>query len=127
MTTPDSKFQAGLEIRRRVLGEDYVDNAFASATDFTRPFQELVTRFAWGEIWTRPGLDPKTRSLLNLAIMTALNRPTELKLHIRGALRNGVTQEEIQEVFLQTAAYCGMPAALDSFKIAQDLFTEEDC
>ena len=82
MTTPDSKFQAGLEIRRRVLGEDYVDNAFASATDFTRPFQELVTRFAWGEIWTRPGLDPKTRSLLNLAIMTALNRPTELKLHM---------------------------------------------
>ena len=127
MTTPDSKFQAGLEIRRRVLGEDYVDNAFASATDFTRPFQELVTRFAWGEIWGRPGLDHRTRSLLNLAIMTALNRSTELKLHIRGALRNGVTQEEIQEVFLQTAAYCGMPAALDSFKIAQDLFTEEDC
>lgn len=127
MTTPDSKFQDGLEIRRRVLGEDYVDNAFALATDFTRPFQELVTRFAWGEIWGRPGLDHRTRSLLNLAIMTALNRSTELKLHIRGALRNGVTQEEIQEVFLQTAAYCGMPAALDSFKIAQDLFTEEDC
>ncbi|MCL6445310.1 MAG: 4-carboxymuconolactone decarboxylase [Alicyclobacillus sp.] len=123
--TDDLKYQEGLEIRRKVLGEEYVAKAFATATDFTRPFQDLVTRFAWGEIWTRPGLDPKTRSLINLAIMTALNRPNELAIHIRGALRNGVTTEEIREVFLQTAAYCGIPAALDSFKIAQDIFEEE--
>ncbi|WP_206919647.1 4-carboxymuconolactone decarboxylase [Alicyclobacillus suci] len=121
----DLKYQSGLEIRRKVLGEEYVARAFATATDFTRPFQDLVTRFAWGEIWTRPGLDLKTRSLINLAIMTALNRPNELAIHIRGALRNGVTKEEIREVFLQTAAYCGIPAALDSFKIAQDIFEEE--
>ncbi|WP_051240791.1 MULTISPECIES: 4-carboxymuconolactone decarboxylase [Tepidiphilus] len=119
------KYQEGLKVRKKVLGEDYVERAFATATDFSRPFQDLVTRFAWGEIWTRPGLDLKTRSLINLAIMTALNRPNELAIHIRGALRNGVTIEEIREVFLQTAVYCGIPAALDSFKIAQDIFDEE--
>jgi 4-carboxymuconolactone decarboxylase len=126
MDASDAKFQAGLEMRRRVLGEDYVEQAFNAATDFTKPFQELVTRMAWGEVWTRPGLDLATRSLLNLAILTALNRPAELKLHLRGAVRNGVTREQIQEVFLQTAAYCGLPAAMDSFRVAQEFFSQED-
>ena len=126
MDASDAKFLAGLEMRTQVLGEEYVDQAFNDATDFTKPFQELVTRMAWGEVWTRPGLDPKTRSLLNLAMLTALNRPAELKLHIRGAIRNGVTKEEMQEVFLQAAVYCGLPAAMDSFRIAQELFRDQN-
>ena len=118
-------FDKGLKVRREVLGAEYVDNAIKSADDFTRPIQELVTQMAWGEIWTRPGLDRRTRSLINLAMITALNRPHELKLHVRGALNNGVTKPEIMEVFLQTAIYCGMPAALDSFRIAREVFNEQ--
>ena len=118
-------FDKGLKVRREVLGSDYVDNSLKSADDFTRPMQELVTQMAWGEIWTRPGLDRRTRSFLNLAMITALNRPHELKLHVRGALNNGLTQAEIMEVFLQTAIYCGMPAALDSFRIAREVFNEK--
>ncbi len=117
-------FDAGLKTRREVLGADYVDAAIKTADDFNRPLQELVTQYAWGEIWNRPGLDRKTRSLLNLAMITALNRPHELKLHLRGAITNGVSKDEIREVFLQTAVYCGVPAAIDSFRVAKEVFAE---
>lgn len=118
-------FDKGLKVRREVLGEAYVDNALKNADDFSRPMQELVTQMAWGEIWTRPGLDRRTRSFMNLAMITALNRPHELKLHVRGALNNGLTKAEIMEAFLQTSIYCGMPAALDSFRIAREVFAEK--
>lgn len=117
-------FDRGLKVRREVLGAEYVDASIANADDFNRPMQELVTQFAWGEVWNRPGLDRRTRSLLNLAMITALNRPHELELHVRGAVNNGVTKEEMREVFLQTAVYCGMPAALDSFRIARKVLKE---
>ena len=119
-----SMFEKGLSIRRDVLGAEFVDNAFATADDFNRPLQELVTQYCWGEIWGRPGLDRKTRSLLNLAMLSALNRPHEIKMHVRGALKNGVTKEEIKEVFLQVAIYCGVPAAVDSFRVAREVFKE---
>jgi 4-carboxymuconolactone decarboxylase len=119
-----STFEKGLSIRRDVLGAEFVDNAFATADDFNRPLQELVTQYCWGEIWGRPGLDRKTRSLLNLAMLSALNRPHEIKMHVRGALKNGVTKEEIKEVFLQVAIYCGVPAAVDSFRVAREVFKE---
>lgn len=118
-------FDKGLSTRREVLGADYVDAAIANADAFNLPMQELVTQYCWGEIWNRPGLDRRTRSLLNLAMITALNRPHELKLHIRGALTNGVTREEISEVFLQAAIYAGVPAAIDSFRLAREVFLEE--
>ena len=117
-------FDKGLQTRREVLGTEYVDAAIQNADGFTRDMQELVTQYAWGDVWNRPGLDRKTRSLLNLAMLTALNRPHELKLHIRGALTNGVTQDEMKEVFLQTAIYCGAPAAIDSFRTAKEVFKE---
>ena len=117
-------FDRGLKIRREVLGADYVDSSIRNADDFTRPLQELVTQFGWGEIWARPGLDRRTRSLINLAMISALNRPHELKLHIRGAINNGVTKDEIREVFLQVIPYCGFPAALDSFRTAREVFDE---
>jgi len=119
-------FETGLEIRRAVLGRDYVDGAIAAADDFNRPMQELVTEFCWGKIWGRPGLDRRTRSFLNLAMITALNRPHELKLHVKGAIRNGVSKAEIAEVFLQGAVYCGVPAAIDSFRVAREAFKEMD-
>lgn len=118
------KFDQGLKVRKSVLGSDYVDKSIENATDFNMPMQELATEYCWGEIWTRPGLDKKTRSMLNLAMITALNRPHELKLHIRGAIRNGLTKDEIKEVFLQTAIYCGVPAAIDSFRNAQEVFND---
>lgn len=118
-------FDKGLENRRAVLGAAYVDKALAGADDFNRPLQELVTQYCWGEIWGRPGLDRRTRSIINLAMLTALNRPHEIKLHVRGALNNGLSKEEIREVFLQTAIYCGVPAAIDSFRIAREVFQEE--
>jgi len=117
-------FEQGLETRRAVLGSDYVDAAIAGADDFNRPLQELVTQYCWGDVWNRPGLDRKTRSLLNLAMLTALNRPHELKLHLRGALTNGASKDEIREVLLQTAIYCGVPAAVDSFRTAREVFKE---
>lgn len=117
-------FDRGLATRREVLGADYVDAVIRDADDFSRPLQELVTQYAWGDVWNRPGLDRRTRSLLNLAILTALNRPHELKLHLKGALRNGVTKDEIREVFLHAAVYCGMPAAVDSFRLAREVFAE---
>jgi 4-carboxymuconolactone decarboxylase len=117
-------YAQGLQTRRDVLGADYVDAAIAGADDFNRPLQELVTQYCWGDVWNRPGLDRRTRSLLNLAMLTALNRPHELKLHIKGALNNGVTKDEMREVFLQALVYCGAPAAVDSFRTAREVFKE---
>ena len=118
-------FQKGLEIRRDVLGKEHVDRSLKNADDFTADFQKLVTEWCWGELWGRPGLDRKTRSIINLAMLTALNRPHEIRLHVRGALNNGLTEEEIKEVLLQTAIYCGVPAALDAFKVAGEVLKEE--
>jgi 4-carboxymuconolactone decarboxylase len=120
----DDLFQQGLEIRRAVLGPEYVDKSIASADDFNRPMQELVTEYCWGKVWGRPGLERRTRSMLNLAMLSALGKPHELKLHVKGAIRNGVSKEEITEVFLQVAIYCGVPAAIDSFRVARETFKE---
>lgn len=117
-------YEKGLKIRREVLGADYVDAAIANATDFNRPMQELTTTYCWGHVWGREGLDRKTRSLINLAMISALNRPHELRLHVGGALNNGVTPEEISEVLLQVAIYCGIPAAIDGFRIAREVLKE---
>ncbi|MGA7578761.1 MAG: 4-carboxymuconolactone decarboxylase [Desulfobaccales bacterium] len=117
-------FETGLKVRREVLGAEYVDAAISQADDFSRPLQELVTEYCWGAVWTRPGLSRKTRSLINLAMLTALNRPHEVELHVRGALNNGCTKEEIMEVLLQTAIYCGVPAAVDSFRLARKIFRD---
>jgi 4-carboxymuconolactone decarboxylase len=119
------RYEEGLAVRREVLGAAYVDKALAEADELTQPLQELVTEYCWGAVWTRPGLPRKMRSLINLAMLTALNRPHEVRLHLRGALRNGCTKEEITEVLLQTAIYCGVPAAIDSFRIAREVFKEE--
>ena len=119
-------FEKGLATRRAVLGAEYVDNSLKNADDFNMPMQELVTEYCWNEIWNRPGLDRKTRSFLNLAMLTALNRPHELKLHVRGAINNGLTKEEIREVFLQAAIYCGVPAAIDAFRTAKEVFKDMD-
>ncbi len=119
-------FDRGLAIRREVLGADYVDKAIAAADDFTMPMQRLVTEACWGAVWGREDLDRRTRSLLNLAMISALNRPHELKLHVLGALNNGVTRVEMREVFLQVAVYCGMPAAIDAFRVAREVFAERD-
>lgn len=122
----DPLFEKGLKVRREVLGAEYVDRAIQTADDFNRPMQELVTRWCWGEVWNRPGLDRKTRSMLNLAMLTALNRPHEIKMHVRGALNNGLTRAQISEVFLHAAIYCGVPAAIDSFRTAKEVFAELD-
>jgi 4-carboxymuconolactone decarboxylase len=119
-------FEKGLAMRRAVLGAEYVDKSIQSADDFNRPMQELVTEYCWGAVWNRPGLDRKTRSMLNLAMLSALNRPHELKLHVRGALNNGVTKEEITEVLLQVAIYCGVPSAIDSFRVAREALKEAE-
>jgi 4-carboxymuconolactone decarboxylase len=120
------RYEEGLAVRRAVLGAEYVDKSLSSADEFTQPMQELVTEYCWGEIWTRPGLDRRTRSFLNLAMLTALNRPHEIKLHVRGALNNGLTRDELMEVFLQSAIYCGVPAALDAMRVAREIFAEID-
>jgi 4-carboxymuconolactone decarboxylase len=117
-------FEKGLAVRRKVLGNEYVDNALKNADAFSQPLQEYVTEGAWGSIWTRPGLELKTRSMLNLGLLAALNRPHELKVHIRGAINNGVTKEEIAEIFLQTGMYCGVPVAVDSFRLAREVFAD---
>ena len=119
-----TKFDQGLQIRRAVLGNDYVDQAISRIDEFSRPLQELVTEYCWGTIWIRPELPRKIRSMINLAMLTALNRPHELRIHIRGALNNGCTKEEIREVLLQTAIYCGVPAAVDGFRVANEVFAE---
>ena len=117
-------FDKGVEVRTAVLGQQYVDNALKNVDDFNRPFQELVTEYCWGAVWGRDELPRKTRSMLNIAMIAVLNRPHELKLHIKGALTNGVSKDEIREAFLQVAVYCGMPAGLSSFKIAKQVFKE---
>ena len=119
-------FDKGLEIRKSVLGKEFVENAIKNADDFNMPMQELATEYCWGYVWGRPGLDKRTRSFLNLAMIAALNRPHELKIHVQGALRNGLTRQEIMEVFLQVAIYCGVPAGVDSFRIAKEAFAEFD-
>jgi len=118
-------FNKGLKNRKEVLGAEHVQKSLAAATDFTADMQKLVTEWCWGELWSRPGLDRRTRSIINLAMLAALNRPHEIRLHVRGALNNGLTQEEIKEVFLQVAIYCGVPAALDGMKVAAEVLTEE--
>ncbi len=124
-TLPTSKqFTEGLKVRKEVLGPDYVDRAIDNATDFNWPMQEFVTEYCWGTVWCRPALDRKTRSIINLAMLTALNRPHEIEVHVRGALRNGLTPEQIAEVFLQAAVYCGVPAAVDSFRVASKVLSE---
>ena len=117
-------YDRGLKIRREVLGAEYVDKALATADAFGKPLQDLVTEYCWGAVWGREELSKKTRSMLNLAMISILNRPHELKAHIRGALTNGVTKEEIREIFLQVAIYAGVPAAVDSFRIACEAFAE---
>ena len=117
-------FDKGFEIRKSVLGAEFVEKSFASADDFNRPLQELVTEYCWGAVWGRDTLDKKTRSMLNLAMLAALNRGPEFKLHVNGALNNGLSKEEIKEVLLQVAIYCGIPASLDAFKTAHDVFKE---
>ncbi len=117
-------FEEGLKTRREVLGAEHVDASLKNADEFSMPMQELVTQYCWGEVWNRPGLDRRTRSFLNLAMIAALNRPHELKLHVRGALTNGLSKDEIREVFMQVAIYCGVPAAMDSFRTAREVFKE---
>lgn len=121
----DELYERGLAIRRAVVGNEYVEKSLAEADDFTRPLQELVTKYCWGDVWSRPGLERRERSIINLAMIAALNRPHELKLHVRGALNNGLTKDEIREIFLQVAIYAGVPAALDSFRVAKEVFAEE--
>ncbi|MEQ9487976.1 MAG: carboxymuconolactone decarboxylase family protein [Alphaproteobacteria bacterium] len=115
-----------MSIRRATLGDEYVDKAIAQMDDFTADLQDLVTRYCWGEVWGRPGLDRKTRSTINLAMISALNRPHELAAHVRGAVNNGMTRDEIKEVLLQVGIYCGVPAMVDSFRIARTVFEEID-
>jgi 4-carboxymuconolactone decarboxylase len=113
-----------MRVRREVLGDEHVDRALARTTDFTRDFQDLITRYAWGEIWSRPGLDRRTRSCITLTALTALNHYEELALHVRAAVRNGLTPDEIKEVLLQAAVYCGIPAANRAFAVAQSVLEE---
>jgi len=118
------RYKKGLTVRREVLGDAHVDRSLARLSDFNREFQDLITRYAWGEIWTRPGLPRHTRSLLTLAMMVALNRMDEFRLHVRAAFNNGVTREQIGEVLLQSAIYCGVPAANSAFHAAEEVFAE---
>ncbi len=117
----NSQFEKGLATRKQVMGEDFVANAFDNATDFTRPIQEHITSKAWGDVWQRPGLDLKTRSLITVAMLTALGKQHELKGHLRGALNNGASASELQEVLLHAAVYCGVPAAVDAFRTAAEV------
>jgi 4-carboxymuconolactone decarboxylase len=119
-----SDLEAGMEVRRAVLGDAHVDRASANTTEFTAPFQEFITRYAWGGVWTRPGLDRRSRSMITLAALTSLGRENEIELHVRAALRNGLTPEEIGEVLIHTAVYAGVPAANAAFAIAQRVIDE---
>ena len=120
------RYEQGMKVRRAVLGDAHVDASLKNRTEFNEAFQDLITRYAWGEIWTRPGLPKQTRSMITLAMMVALNHPDELQMHIRAALNNGVTRDEIREVLLQTAIYCGVPAANAAFQLAKEVFTQQD-
>jgi 4-carboxymuconolactone decarboxylase len=119
-------YDDGMKMRRAVLGDAYVDRATQSADQYSKPLQELVTEYCWGAVWTRPGLERQQRSILNLGMLVALNRMHEFKLHVRGALNNGLTREQISEIILQTAIYCGVPAAIDAMRNAREVFAEED-
>jgi 4-carboxymuconolactone decarboxylase len=121
-----TRYEQGMKIRRAVLGDEHVDRTVAATTDFNRDFQDYITRNAWGEVWTRPGLPRRTRSLLTLAMMVALNRGDEFRMHVKAALNNGVTRDEIKEVLLQAAIYCGLPAANSAFHMAAEVFSEMD-
>lgn len=123
MSVDENRIERGDRVRREVLGDAHVDRSRLRATPFTQVVQEYVTASCWGDVWSRPGLDRRTRSLLNLAMLTALNRPHEFSVHVRGALNNGVTEAEIQETLLQTAAYCGAPASLEAFRLAESAIT----
>jgi 4-carboxymuconolactone decarboxylase len=118
------RYRQGISARRSVLGDAYVDRALKTRTDFNEEFQDLITRYAWGEMWSRPGLPRKTRSLITLAMMVALNRNDEFRMHVRAAIKNGVSRDEIKEVLLQTAIYCGVPAANSAFHSAAEVFSE---
>lgn len=120
----DQQFKDGLQMRKQVMGEDFVEKAFANASEFTMPLQEFITRNAWGTVWCRAGLELKTRSLITVAMLTALGRAHELKGHVRGALNNGATPEEIREVLLHAAVYCGAPLAVEAFRVAQEVVAE---
>lgn len=119
-------FDAGMMTRRAVLGDAYVDASLRNASEFSMEMQELVTQYCWGDVWNRPGLERQQRSMINLSMITALNRPHELAVHVRGAINNGLTRDQIKEIFLQTAIYCGVPAALESFRVASRVFEEMD-
>jgi 4-carboxymuconolactone decarboxylase len=119
------RYEAGMKVRRAVLGDAHVDAALKSRNEFNDAFQDLITRYAWGEIWSRPGLPRPTRSLITVAMLVALNREDELRMHLRAALKNGVSREEIREALLQSAIYCGVPAANSAFRIAQEIFAEK--
>ncbi len=119
-------YDDGMKVRRAVLGDAYVDRSTASADQYSKPLQELVTEYCWGAVWTRPGLERQQRSILNLGMLIALNRPHELKIHVRGALTNGLTRDQIAEIVLQSAIYCGVPASLDAMRVAREVFAEED-
>lgn len=121
----DELYEHGMKVRREVLGDQHVDRATSSATDFTAPWQEFITRHAWGAVWTREGLDRRTRSAITLAVLTALGREHEIAMHVRAALGNGMTREEVAEVFIHTAVYAGVPAANRAFAIAQQVFDED--
>ena len=122
----DDLLQQGKDIRGEVIGQARSEAALAGATEFDRPFQELALRYCWGEVWGRPGLDRRTRSMLNLAMLAAMAKPNELRIHVRGALTNGVTRQEIQEIFLQACIYCGVPTAGEAFKVAREVFEEPE-
>jgi 4-carboxymuconolactone decarboxylase len=120
----EARYEAGMRVRREVLGDEHVDGAVERTTDFTEDFQNFITRYAWGEIWTRPGLDRKTRSCITMTVLVALGHHAELEMHVRAALRNGLTPDEIKEVLLQTAIYCGVPSANAAFAVAQRVVEE---
>jgi 4-carboxymuconolactone decarboxylase len=122
--TDDPRYEAGMEVRREVLGDEHVDRATAGATDFTRPFQEFITRAAWGEVWTRDGLDRRTRSIITLSVLVAVRAENEIGIHVRGALRNGLTPDEIRELIIHAAVYAGVPAANSAMAIAQRTLDE---
>lgn len=124
MDSKSERFDTGLELRREVLGADYVNNSMENSSEFMQTFQQITTEWCWGYAWSRPGLTRKERSIINLAMLTALNRPKELALHVRGALNNGVSVEQIREVLVQATVYCGIPAGLDSFKVADEILRE---
>src|SRR5687768_11041065 len=126
MTSEDSAYDRGMKVRREVLGDEHMDRAIGRTTEFTEEFQDFITRYAWGEIWSRPGLDRRTRSAITLTALVALNREEELAMHVRAALRNGLTREEIKEVLLQSAVYCGVPAANGAFGVFQRVLAEVD-